>query len=128
MYNQYTIVAGKCKERANTGEIHGMKWLDENGNGLQDQGEPGLEGWTILLENAAGTVISTTTDAQGNYGFTGLSSSQYTVTEVIQPGWTQTYPSSGFHTGPLGSGEVIKGLDFGNWRNRDEWCAVGWYL
>ena len=30
-------------------EIHGQKFEDLNGNGVQDPGEPGLSGWTIQL-------------------------------------------------------------------------------
>ncbi len=30
--------------------IHGSKWHDENGNGRQDPGEPGLAGWDVYLD------------------------------------------------------------------------------
>jgi len=43
-------------------------WLDENGNGLQDAGEPGVEGVSVTLLRDGGWVVgSTTTDANGNY-------------------------------------------------------------
>ena len=32
------------------GEIHGSKWNDLNGNGIWDDGEPSLAGWTIYLD------------------------------------------------------------------------------
>jgi uncharacterized surface anchored protein len=49
----------------------------------------GLPGWTINLENAAGTVIATTTTgADGSYQFCDLVSGSYTVCEVMQAGWT----------------------------------------
>ena len=33
-----------------TGDIHGYKWHDVDGNGAWDPGEPGLNGWTIYLD------------------------------------------------------------------------------
>lgn len=32
------------------GEIHGTKWLDKNGNGFRDEGEPGLAGVTVYVD------------------------------------------------------------------------------
>ncbi|MEM7536248.1 MAG: SdrD B-like domain-containing protein, partial [Chloroflexota bacterium] len=112
--------------RQGIGEIHGMKFHDRNGNGVKDPNEPGLEGWTILLVNSAGEVFSATTDAAGNYWFMGLPADVYTVVEVIQPGWTQTYPLLGGHIVTVGDGAIIEDIDFGNLRKDDEWCHVGW--
>ena len=57
-------------------------WLDANGNGQQDAGEAGIAGQTItligggkdgLISTAAdNTTVTGTTDANGNYKFTGL--------------------------------------------------------
>lgn len=82
-------------------EIRGVKWDDKNGNGVKDAGEPGLAGWTIFLDqNSNGQLdsgeTSTTTDANGNYAFTSLTPGRYQVAEVIQSGWTQTFPQSLF--------------------------------
>lgn len=45
-------------------------WIDKNNNGLQDDGEPGVEGVTATLKDGAGAVKGTTkTDASGKYGF-----------------------------------------------------------
>ncbi|AFZ20509.1 DVUA0089 family protein [Allocoleopsis franciscana] len=90
--------------------IQGTKWNDLNGNGVQDTGEAGLAGWTIYLDqNNNGTLdtgeTSTTTDANGNYSFTGLAAGTYTVAEVMQSGWQQTSPGAvtngSFETGSL---------------------------
>jgi hypothetical protein len=35
-----------------TGSIHGTKYNDLNGNGMRDQGEPGLAEWTITISGA----------------------------------------------------------------------------
>ncbi|MBW4549589.1 MAG: S8 family serine peptidase, partial [Aphanocapsa sp. GSE-SYN-MK-11-07L] len=81
----------------NDAEIQGMKWNDRDGDGLKETGELGLSGWTIYLDsNTNGQLdngeTSTTTDAQGNYRFTDLRPGTYTVAEVMQTGWKQTYP------------------------------------
>lgn len=45
-------------------------WLDLNGNGLQDAGEPGFAGLGLSLVTAEGVVQATaTTDAEGRYQF-----------------------------------------------------------
>ncbi|RAK44087.1 hypothetical protein BHU61_09940, partial [Macrococcus epidermidis] len=54
-------------------------WNDANANGLQDQGEVGLEGVTVALVKPDGTIITTTTDKNGHYAFTGLPAGTYTV-------------------------------------------------
>jgi hypothetical protein len=63
-------------------------FLDENGNGLQDNGEPGVSGVTVSLTDAAGNPV---TDADGNnvpaiitgtnglYSFTNLIPGDYIV-------------------------------------------------
>ena len=55
-------------------------WKDENRNGLQDAGEPGVEGITVHLLAADGTrLATTTTDTSGHYQFTGLKPGTYAV-------------------------------------------------
>ena len=63
------------------------EWL--NGNGVQDTGEPGLEGVTVLLLSANGTVLqTTTTDGSGQYLFSGLPAGSYQVAFVAPAGST----------------------------------------
>jgi hypothetical protein len=55
-------------------------WLDTNGNGQQDNGEAGVAGVKVTLLDANGNAVgSTTTDANGNYLFTGLRPGTYSV-------------------------------------------------
>ncbi len=55
-------------------------WLDIDGDGVQDPGEPGIPGVTVtLLDNGGNVIASTTTDAAGNYSFPGLADGTYTV-------------------------------------------------
>jgi protocatechuate 3,4-dioxygenase beta subunit len=94
--------------------ISGMKFEDVNGNGVQDAGDNGLQGWTIELDrDANGSVDATaTTDANGNYSFTNVGPGTYRIREVLQPGWVQTT------TNPADiaalSGTNVGNVDFGN--------------
>ncbi len=55
-------------------------WIDANGNGVFDAGEAPVAGVTVTLYDATGTAVGTrTTDASGNYLFTGLRPGTYTV-------------------------------------------------
>ncbi len=64
----------------NVGAIGDRVWLDNDGNGVQDAGEPSVAGVTVTLYNNAGTAIAiATTDINGNYLFPGLTPGNYTV-------------------------------------------------
>lgn len=98
------------------GRICGTKLQDQNCDGVVNQStDPGLAGWTIQLRDNSGNLIATTvTDNQGNYCFSNLPAGVYQVSEVNQPGWTQTFPAgSGIHTINLAAGSVATAL-FGN--------------
>ena len=82
-----------------TGEIRGTKFNDGNQDGRQDPIELGLGNVTIFLDtNENGLLdngeVSTTTNANGEYQFTGLQADTYFVTEVQIPGFQQTYPQN----------------------------------
>ncbi len=95
------------------GYICGLKFEDQNGNGIPDPGEPGLPGWTIeLLQN--NTVIATTvTGPDGRFCFLGLLPGNYVVREVLQPGWQNTRPLEVVHRLPRDCGKLVL---FGNRR------------
>ena len=62
------------------GAIGDKVYYDSNGNGVQDLGEPGLEGVTVTLLDSTGSVISTTvTNGDGSYLFFGLPAGDYQV-------------------------------------------------
>ena len=101
------------------GQIHGIKWKDLNGNGYQDFLEPGLANWKIYLDNNPNGQWDSDepyqiTDIGGHYRFTNLSAGSYTVAEVLQSGWEQTFPAGGTHTVTVGAGEIITNINFGN--------------
>lgn len=104
--------------------ILGSKWEDANGNGIWDGGENGLEDWTIQIYRKHGNswdlVAESLTAADGSYAFTGITQNgQYRICEVLQDGWTQTYPTTGCHSlninqGQLRSGATLGPFNFGN--------------
>ena len=55
-------------------------WVDSNRNGIQDNGEVGLKGVVVvLLDSDSQKIDSTTTNANGNYIFSGLGSGEYSI-------------------------------------------------
>jgi len=64
---------------------------------LDDATGAGLEGWTIIATSGFfGSVFQNITDDTGYWKISGLNSDEnYTVTEVLQPGWNQVEPVTG---------------------------------
>jgi protocatechuate 3,4-dioxygenase beta subunit len=57
-----------------------LVWHDQDGDGVQDPGEPGVPGVTVTLYTSDGTVVgTTTTDANGQYNFDNLAPGDYYV-------------------------------------------------
>ena len=95
--------------------ISGTKFNDENGNGVKDAGEPGLSNWKIKLSGAK--VDSQLTDGNGNYAFPNLVSGNYTVSEELQSGWIQTFPTApGTYSLSISSGTNYPNTNFGNFQ------------
>ena len=67
------------------GSIGDYVWKDLNDNGVQDSGEPGVAGVIVqLLNSTTSAVLATdTTNAQGLYLFSDLSSGSYQVKIVV---------------------------------------------
>lgn len=100
------------------GSIHGYKFNDTNMNGLWDDGEPAMAGWTVKLweprdggrDFVAETMTmednpSTTWDETGMYWFQDVPPGDYVVTEEERPGWHQSWPAS-HYAGMSGGNEV----------------------
>jgi protocatechuate 3,4-dioxygenase beta subunit len=65
---------------AGSASLGDLVWIDLNNDGLQTTGEPGVQGVTVTLYNGAGSATATTTtDANGNYYFVGLTPGTYGV-------------------------------------------------
>jgi len=76
---------GTCEE----GSIGDRIWEDLNGNGLQDSGEPSVDGCNVRLYDASFRLIASTISQNGNYNFSGLSRGSYVV-EVDLKGFSPT--------------------------------------
>ena len=105
--------------------IGDLVWLDTNQNGLQDIGEPGIQGVELTLTGPGGPRV-TTTNATGNYMFGGLCAGTYTVTvnaATVPPTYTPTTPNAGDDRGAdsngspttviVNSNTIDNTLDFG---------------
>ena len=78
--SRISILAGSMQ----AGVVGDLVWLDENGNGLQDSGEPGLAGVRVMLlsveEDYTQTqIFQTRTDANGRYRFRSVRPGRYRV-------------------------------------------------
>ena len=62
------------------GTIGNYIWLDENGDGVQDEGERGIPNVIVDLVDGSGNIFTTTTDSNGGYLFDNLPAGTYTVT------------------------------------------------
>lgn len=96
------------------GSISGQKFNDLNGNGQKDEGEPGIENWTINLDKDADDSVdaTTATDSNGNYVFEKLVPGTYRIREVGQAGWTQMTANP--NDTSLNAGDKVSGVNFGN--------------
>jgi hypothetical protein len=103
------------------GSISGRVFNDLNANGVQDTGEPGLEGWVACLDTNGNGVAdvwerSAVSDASGNYTIAGVRPGTCTVAESVRaPGWTRTAPASGSYSVAItSSNQAVTGRDFGD--------------
>ena len=84
-------------------------WNDADGNGA-DNGESGVPNVTVILKDANGVEVArTTTDANGNYRFTGLVPGTYTVDIEVPAGFNAATTSM---TVTVGEGEENLDVDF----------------
>ena len=76
------------------GSIGNFVWNDYNNNGVQDLGEPGLQGVTVTL-NGCGLSLTTTTDSNGAYLFSNLPPCTYTIGFGTPSGYTPSPANQG---------------------------------
>jgi uncharacterized repeat protein (TIGR01451 family) len=94
-------------EPVNLSNVSGLKFIDLNGNGIQDGFDVGFNGVTIELLNAAGIVIDQDVThsvdlngdglidpftEQGLFFFKNLHPGSYTLREIVPPNFVQTVP------------------------------------
>lgn len=61
------------------GEIGDFVWRDNNGNGIQDNGEPGVANVSVRLIKNNVIILNTTTSSIGLYKFTNITAGTYSV-------------------------------------------------
>ncbi len=92
--------------------VSGFKFDDTDGDGIHDDGEPGLAGWTIELYRNGAPFATTTTDGNGFWSFTVCEGGDYEVKEVLQDGWIATAPTSFSFTASSGQAQSGNFLNF----------------
>ena len=109
-YGNMTVDFGFVQPAA----IGNYVWVDENSDGYQDAGEPGIANVTVNLLDAGNNLVATTvTDAAGGYLFPDLAPGVYTVQvdeTTLPAGMSQTPTST---TDSDGDGRADDG-DLGN--------------
>lgn len=105
------LILELLEDRVVPSTIQGTLFEDANANGARDAGEAGLVGVTVYLDqNRSHTLdageASTTTDAAGDYAFSGLADGTYSVAAVLPTGWAQTSP--GELDSPAFLGDALK--------------------
>jgi uncharacterized repeat protein (TIGR01451 family) len=105
------------------GELGGFVYVDRNGNGQRDAGEPGIAGVTMTLTGTAanGSAVNRTaiTDASGRFRFEDLLPSDatgYTLTETQPAAYGDGLDSAGQVNGtPMGQAgnDVVTGIVYG---------------
>ena len=104
-----TLEAGESVEDRDFGnryeapaEVGGLVWEDTNGNGVQDPVEPGVEGVTVVLHSLipgdSFATRLTTTNADGEYHFTGLPAGEYELEFTLPAGYDFTLVDWGLDT------------------------------
>lgn len=100
------------------GTVSGTKFNDADGDGVRDAGESGLSGWTFYVDyNGNGNLDqgepSATSANDGSYTITGVKPGTYTLREVSQSQWNCTTPSPCTYSVTL-NGNASTGNVFGN--------------
>lgn len=96
--------------------LSGSVFNDKNGNGVQDSGEAGIEQVTLIITGqGVSYYMTTTTDKNGNFTFTGLPSGHFTVAIIVPDGSTLASVHVGSEGGnpSLSTGEITD-ISLGN--------------
>ena len=73
-----------------TVDLGDFVWEDTNKDGIQDGGETGISGVTVNLRDSGddSLVVTTTTDANGRYGFALVATDSYYIEFILASGFT----------------------------------------
>ncbi len=92
-------------QECGSGGICGFVWNDVNQDGVQDAGEPGVEGAVVIVDG-----VATSTDASGFYYFY-VEPGEHTIAVQIPPG-TQPSPTDAGGDDTLDSDGVADGFGY----------------
>jgi hypothetical protein len=105
-----------------SGSVGDRIWSDLDGDGVQEGGEPGLNGVTVrLIDGGGNTVATTVTAGDGNYSFTNVAPGTYTVSVdsgTLPAGFNPTFDRDGIGTPnqasvTVAAGDNLVNVDFG---------------
>lgn len=101
--------------QAENATLSGIVYLDNNGNGVQDPGEPPRRSVTIELLSLPGRnlLASVATNEDGQFEFTVPGNEQVFVRAVSPSGQEVSQPSNGSYTVTTVAGEHLSDLNFG---------------
>ena len=105
------------------GQLNGRKFSDVNNNGQIDGSDTTLANWQFTLTGPGGT-FNSTTNSFGVFNFTNIPVGTYTLSEIIQPGWTAVLPTGGTTTVTITQG-TVQTINFLNRYNPIPACACG---
>lgn len=78
------------------GAVGNFTWVDLDGDGQQDGGEPGLPGVTVQLYTSGNVLVSTTiSDASGAYSFASVPAGNYYLVFTTPTGYNLTLQDQG---------------------------------
>jgi len=97
-----------------------LVWVDENGNGIIDNAERGIQGVFVEFIRKGAVVATATTDGEGRYVFADQFPGEFTVRidgSTIPEGLKQTYSKDGTldlqTTGTVGELTIVLDVNFG---------------
>ncbi len=130
-YDAFKVKKGKLPYQF---MLSGIKFEDVYADGVKDSTDPALSGWEITIKGTGPDGlpidVKVTTGSGGywywlssEYAFTGGAQPtevNLEICEVVQDGWTQSYPKSICYTEKftpvIGTFDNFQDRDFGNWQ------------
>lgn len=91
----YDLTARTLCECPPSGRVTGCVFHDANRNGQREPEEQALGGWAVVIRDAQGRQLTRYTNAQGEYLFENIPAGEYTLAEIIPPGWQPISPPEG---------------------------------
>jgi hypothetical protein len=115
------IVAGADFGNVQFSSVSGVKFNDQDQDGVRDPAEPGLDGWVIYADldddgQRDGREPFDTTHDGGLYSIRTILPGTFKLREEPQLPWVQSAPALGYYEVEAASGSARSGLDFGSFQ------------